>query len=91
MELLGSGVSVTAVCPGPVATEFGDVAQRGGGGEQLGSPEFFKVPSEEVVRVALSAAFRNRPRVFPGLLVAAAVLCASALPLVILRPLLSRR
>ena len=30
-ELRGSGVSVTTLCPGPVHTEFGDVAKRPGG------------------------------------------------------------
>src|SRR5207244_10781830 len=38
-EVRGNGVTVTALCPGPVHTEFGDVAKRPGGEPERG-PEF---------------------------------------------------
>ena len=41
-ELCGTGVTVTALCPGPVHTEFGDVAIRPGGEPERG-PEFVYV------------------------------------------------
>ena len=42
-ELRPSGVNVSYVCPGPVDTEFSEVARRDQHG-LMASPEFFKVP-----------------------------------------------
>src|SRR3989442_633084 len=53
-ELRGTGVSVCAVCPGPVHTEFQEVAKRAGGEQEYG-PEFVHVSVEKVVRDALAA------------------------------------
>src|SRR5207247_6759013 len=36
-ELRGTGVSVCAVCPGPVRTEFQEIAKRPGGQHRVGS------------------------------------------------------
>jgi uncharacterized protein len=65
-ELRGTGVSVTALCPGPVDTEFGEVATGGHSGPGLSSPEFLKVSPERVVREALRGVERDRARVIPG-------------------------
>src|SRR5438445_5872415 len=40
-ELRRAGVSVCAVCPGPVRTEFQEVAKRPGGQPEMGSKIFF--------------------------------------------------
>ena len=65
-ELRGTGVSVTALCPGPVDTEFGEVADRGHAGDGMSAPEFLKIPAERVVREALMGVERDRARVIPG-------------------------
>ena len=65
-ELRGAGVSVTTLCPGPVDTEFNDVANSGHSGPGFSSPEFLKVPAERVVREALLGVERDRARVIPG-------------------------
>jgi len=65
-ELRGTGVSVTALCPGPVDTEFGNVADSGHHGPGFNSPEFLKVPVEQVVYEALIGVERDRARVIPG-------------------------
>src|SRR5207253_2448925 len=50
-ELRGTGVSVCTLCPGPVHTEFQQIAKRPGGQPESG-PEFVHVPVEKVVRDA---------------------------------------
>src|SRR5881296_3675310 len=65
-ELRGTGVSVCALCPGPVQTEFQEVAKRQGVQPKLG-PKFIVVPVEQVVRDALAALETDRPIVIPGL------------------------
>jgi short-subunit dehydrogenase len=65
-ELRGTGVSVCALCPGPVHTEFQEVAKRPGAQPDTG-PEFVFVPVEQVVRDALNALEADRPLVIPGL------------------------
>src|SRR5438874_5402827 len=64
-ELHNTGVCVTALCPGPVHTEFGDAAKRPGGQSETG-PEFAYVPVEKTVRDALAAIEANKPCVIPG-------------------------
>jgi short-subunit dehydrogenase len=59
-ELAGTGVKVTALCPGPVATEFFDVAGVHGMLRKLAAD----APS--VVRTGLRALERNRAVVVPG-------------------------
>ena len=65
-ELRGTGVSVTALCPGPVDTEFTEVANSGHSGPGFNSPDFLTVPAERVVREALIGVERDRARVIPG-------------------------
>lgn len=92
IELKEHGIKVLAVCPGPVKTEFGEVARREG--QKRGMPparKSFYVSKEQVVAEALSGIDRDKARVFPGLQVAAAGLLIGALPLAVVRLLMSRR
>ena len=63
-EVAGSGVTVTAVCPGPVPTEF----QATNDADYLVNrlPAFAQVSAERVVADALKAADRGRGSVVPG-------------------------
>ena len=83
-ELRGTGVTVTALCPGPVHTEFNDVAQRPGG-ERDHSPEFVYVPVKQVVRDALAAVEADRPLVIPGFLIKVGMFLVRLTPMSILR------
>ena len=65
-ELRGTGVSVTTLCPGPIDTEFGNVANTGHTGPGFSAPEFLKIPAEQVVHEALMGVERDRARVIPG-------------------------
>jgi uncharacterized protein len=64
-EVRGTGVSICALCPGPVHTEFQEVARRPGERVESG-PEFIHVPVEQVVRDALAGLEADRPIVIPG-------------------------
>jgi short-subunit dehydrogenase len=83
-ELRGTGVSVCALCPGPVHTEFQEVAKRPDGQPQ-GGPEFVHVPVEQVVRDALAALEADRPLVIPGLAMKIGMFFVRLTPMSILR------
>jgi short-subunit dehydrogenase len=89
-ELRNLNISVTALCPGPVPTEFSDVANRG---SQLNttSPaqELFSVPVQEVVRRALNGVSRDKPRVIPGTLVNLAMTAVVFVPMYLKRLILN--
>jgi uncharacterized protein len=63
-EVAGTGVTVTAVCPGPVPTEFQAANDAGYMVDRL--PAFARVSAERVVADALKAADRGRGSVVPG-------------------------
>jgi short-subunit dehydrogenase len=85
IELKAHGIPVLAVCPGPVTTEFGEVARRHGELREMPGHRCFYVPKAQVVAETLTALERNRPRVYPGLKTAAAALLLAALPIVVVR------
>jgi uncharacterized protein len=89
-ELRNANISVTALCPGPVPTEFSDVASRG---EQVNvtssAQDLFSVPVQEVVRRALDAVSRDRARVVPGHLVNLAMTAVAFLPMFLKRLILN--
>ena len=87
-ELRGTGVSVCALCPGPVHTEFQEVAKRPGAQPDTG-PEFVFVPVEQVVRDALAALEADRPLIIPGFPMKLGMFLVRIIPMPILR-LLSR-
>lgn len=84
-ELHGSGVSVLALCPGPVETEFGQVASRPTGHRRFAPPGFLCVPKERVVRETLDAMERGQGRIIPGLPVRFGMLFMESFPRWILR------
>jgi uncharacterized protein len=83
-ELRGTGVSVCALCPGPVHTEFQEVAKRPGGQRENG-PEFVHVSVEQVVRDALTGLEADRPLVIPGLPMKIVMFVMRITPMSILR------
>ena len=83
-ELYGTGVSVCALCPGPVVTEFQQVAKREGVQPDIG-PKFLVVPVEQVVRDALAALEADRSLVIPGFAMKLLMLIARLMPMPVLR------
>jgi short-subunit dehydrogenase len=62
-ELRGTGVTVTALCPGPVASEF----FAGGGNPAARTPSSAEMSAADVARFAIDAAERGRVIAIPGL------------------------
>lgn len=83
-EVRGHGITVSALCPGPVHTEFDAVASRPGARKQP-APEFTYVATEEVVRDALDGIEHARAIVIPGMAMKIAMSIARLTPLAILR------
>lgn len=90
-ELRGTGVRVLAVCPGPVDTEFFDIAERPGSDGSQAAPKIMKVPAPEVVRTALRALDRGRARVIPGWFVRLTMGATNLTPMFLKRLALNRR
>jgi short-subunit dehydrogenase len=87
-ELRGSGVTVTAVCPGPVRTEFMEAA--GFPDVEERTPGTFWMSAEDVARIAVEGAERDRRVVVPGTLNRAGALAGQHSPRAIALPLLNR-
>ena len=85
IELHGSGIDVLALCPGPVETEFGQVASRANSKRAFAPPKFLCVSKEDVVKQTLTAMERGQGRIIPGLLVRLPMLLAESTPRWILR------
>jgi hypothetical protein len=83
-ELRGTGVSVCALCPGPVVTEFQQVAKRDGAQPNIG-PKFLVVSVEQVVRDALAALESDRPLVIPGFGMKLLMVLARVMPMPVMR------
>jgi uncharacterized protein len=64
-ELAGSGVTVTALCPGPVKTEFADVAEIPGADSM---PGIFWADAEATAKAGISGLEKNKRVVIPGAL-----------------------
>jgi len=88
-EVRGIGVSVCALCPGPVHTEFQEVASRPGRKVNPGpGPDFLQVSVEQVVREALAALEAHRPLVIPGFAMKLAMFLTRLMPMAVVRLIL---
>lgn len=92
IELQDSGVEVMALCPGPVKTEFGEVARREGASRGMPpARKFFYVSKQRVVAEALRGLEKGRARVFPGKQIAIAGWIIGSLPLFLMRLIMKSR
>jgi uncharacterized protein len=87
-ELRGTGVTVTAVCPGPVRTEFGESGGFGGADDRI--PDFAWLDADKVANDALDALERGDRVVVPGALNRVAGLAGQHTPRAVLLPLVRR-
>jgi len=84
-ELRGTGLIVASLCPGPVETEFQQVARRSHGSQNRSGPRVSQVAVGEVVRSALVAVTSDKPLVIPGLIMKVGMFIVRLVPLSLLR------
>jgi short-subunit dehydrogenase len=87
-ELKGTGVTVTAVCPGPVKTEFIDAAELGDVADQ--APGLFWTSVEQVAKDAVDGAEHGKRTVIPGRLNQLGAVTSTHTPHTLLMPVLRR-
>ncbi len=90
-EVRGRGVSVTALCPGPVRTEFAGAAGLSQDDFDAALPGFLFVPPEAVARAAVDALDAGRGVVIPGLGNELGARFGTLMPRRLLLPLLARQ
>ena len=86
-ELNDTGVTATALCPGPVPTEFSDIA---GIGEFDSLPSFAVTSAADTAKAAVEALDRGRRGVAPGILNTIGAAAGRVTPRTLLLPLLDR-
>lgn len=82
-ELKGSGVSITALCPGITATNMVSTAQENSGG--LNIPDFLIGDVDDVAADGYKACMKGEVIVVPGAMNLAAILAGRAIPKWLLR------
>lgn len=91
-EVHGRGVSVTALAPGPVSTDFWDVAgwEAGGQAFEKAVPRPAWVTAEETAKAGVNGLDEGRRVVVPGVQVRTAMLAARYVPHAIKLPVIAR-
>jgi short-subunit dehydrogenase len=87
-DLKGTGVTVTSLRPGPVTSEFGDVA--GIGKELFSAPDFTIKTPEQTAAAAVEGLEKGKRTVAPGLPAKVATIAGRVTPRTFLIPILRR-
>jgi short-subunit dehydrogenase len=87
-ELKGTGVTLTAVCPGPVKTEFPQAAGLERAEEQV--PGILWMSAESVAKQSVDAAAAGKRAITPGLLNRAGALTGQHAPRMLALPIAKR-
>jgi short-subunit dehydrogenase len=90
-ELAGTGVSMTALCPGPVKTNFIETAGFTDKEAESSLPRFMWMPAESVARAAVDGLEHGRAVVIPGLSNRVAAYVSHLTPRDILVPIIARQ
>jgi short-subunit dehydrogenase len=89
-ELKGSGVTATALCPGPVDTGFGEAAGFAKEDADNALPSFMWVSPQNVAKAAVDGMARGRLVVIPGLANRVGSVFSTLTPKTLLLPILRR-
>ena len=84
-ELKGKGIKVSALCPGPTATEFGEVA-----GYRSKVPVFVSADARSVCESGLRGLERNQAVIVPGLFNKVTAQSSRFLPRAVIRRVVAR-
>lgn len=90
-ELRGTGVTATALCPGPVKTEFVETAGFDAGAAEGSVPSFMWVDADDVARAAVGAMAAGKSVVIPGAGNKVTALAGHFTPRALLVPLVARQ
>jgi uncharacterized protein len=83
-DLAGTGVTVTQVCPGPVATEF---EQQIGNWTGASAPKAVEISAAECARASIRGFDRKKPLVVPGFVISLVLLANGMSPRFVRRAL----
>jgi short-subunit dehydrogenase len=89
-ELHGTGVTATALCPGPVDTGFGEAAGFSKEDAENALPSVMWVSAADVAKAAVDGMARGRLVVIPGMVNRVASVFATVTPRSVLLPILRR-
>lgn len=90
VELRGTGVTATTLCPGPVETGFGERAGFDQADAEAALPKIMWVDAAAVARTAVDATDKGRLVVIPGVANRIASVAAHLTPRTLLLPLLAK-
>lgn len=88
-ELTGTGVTLTVVCPGPIATEFQEVAGANEGIERPPMPAAMHIDAVKCAEEAIGAMVKGRARVIPGFVPRVMATVTDSLPRAFVRPIIA--
>jgi uncharacterized protein len=89
-ELRGTGVSATALCPGPVDTGFGEAAGFSKEEAEAALPRVMWIPAEKVAQAGIEGLAGGKAVVVPGRVNRVASVVSRVAPPELLLPVLSR-
>ena len=90
-ELRGTGVTVTALCPGPVDTGFGEAAGFSKEEADSALPRFMWEPADDVAKAGIDGMAKGRIVVIPGAANWVGAMAAHITPKRLLVPLIASR
>jgi hypothetical protein len=90
-ELHGTGVTLTALCPGPVKTEFADTAGFTVEESEESLPKFMWLSAAEVARIAVEGMEQDKAVVIPGFANRVGARLGHSAPRSLLVPMLARQ
>ena len=87
-EVRGTGVTISALCPGPVRTEFGESGGFGGADDRI--PSFMWLDSETVARAGIEGLEKGQRVIVPGVVNRLGAFSGHYMPRALLLPLVRR-